>query len=250
MVGRTITLVSAILASSAAMAQTTIIQSNTGIGCSSVCINGNCTSTCEDGDSKAIKGNGEVVDKSYDIDDFTEIMSSDIDTKVTQGEKFEIIVTADSNLIEHVIVKKDKGTLSVKLKNGQYMGATLSVQITMPDLHRLSQHGAAKLTFSGFDQSDLELNVMGAGQVEGADNLVTNLVLNTQGASSLDMRSSELTNAEIHVAGSSEIQLNFPEGKGRITGEIQGVSELQYCGDPDTNVNVFGVADIQRVNCS
>ena len=232
------------------MAQTTIIQSNTGIGCSSVCINGNCTSTCEDGNSQAVKGNGDIVNKSYDYDAFTEVVSTDIDTTVTQGERFEIMVTSDSNLIDHIMVERNNDALSVKLKNGQYMGATLSVEIIMPDLRKLTQHGAAQLSFSGFDQSDLELNVMGAGQVKGSDNLVTNLVLNSQGASSLDLRSSELTNAEIHVAGSSEIRLNFPEGKGRITGEIQGVSELLYCGDPDNNVSVFGVADIQRVNCS
>ena len=126
----------------------------------------------------------------------------------------------------------------------------MRARITMPDLRELTQYGAASLTFSGFDQTDLELNVMGAGMVKGTDNLVTNLILNSQGASSLDMRGSELTNAEIHVAGSSEIKLNFPQGKGRIFGEIQGVSELRYCGDPDNHVDVFGVADIQRVNCS
>ncbi len=250
MVGKTIALVSVILASSTAMAQTTIIQSNIGVGCSSVCINGNCTSTCEDGNSEAVKGNGEVIDKSYGYDAFTEVVSSDIDTTITQSEKFEINVTADSNLIDHILVEKDKGVLSVKLQNGQYMDATMSVEITMPNLQKLTQYGAAQMTFSGFDQSDLELNVMGAGQVAGTDNLVTNLVLNSQGASSLDMRSSELINAEVHAMGASEIRLNFPQGKGRITGEIQGVSELLYCGDPDNNVSVFGVADIQRVNCS
>ena len=251
MLGRalTLTLVSVLLAP-VAMAQTTILQSNIGVGCSSVCINGNCTSTCDEGNSGAIKGSGDIVDKSYGLRDFKAVVSSDIDTTVTRGETFDVTITADSNLIERIEVSQDGGTLSIKLKNGQYTEATIRARITMPELRELTQYGAASLTFSGFDQTDLALNVMGAGVVQGTDNLVTNLILQSQGASSLDMRSSELTNAEIHVDGSSEIKLNFPQGKGRISGEIQGVSELLYCGDPVNLVNVFGVADIQRVNCS
>jgi hypothetical protein len=159
-------------------------------------------------------------------------------------------VRADSNLQDRIELIRDGGVLNVRLKNGQYQDATLAVEITMPDLRSLTQNGAATLNFTGFDQSSLELNVNGAGQVKGKDNMLENLVLNSRGASSLDLMSSELINAEVHVAGSAEIRLNFPDGDGRITGDVQGVSEIYYCGNPDNQVSVFGVADIQRINCS
>ncbi len=261
MVVRISTLASAILAATAVSApasgQTTVIQSNTGIGCSTVCINGNCTSNCGNGSTtvtvgnpEAIKGNGDVVTREVEEKDFTAVVSSDVDTRITQGESFSISVRADSNLQDRIQVMRNGDTLEVRLQNGQYQDATLEVEITMPDLRRLTQNGAASLAFSGFDQSDLELNVNGAGSVSGSDNLLTNLVLNSRGASSLDLMRSELTNADVHVAGSADIRLNFHAGDGRITGDVQGVSEIQYCGNPENQVNVFGVADIRRVNCS
>ena len=260
MLGRKTTLASALLAASAVstttVGQTTVIQSNTGIGCSTVCIDGNCTSTCGDGTtttvttSSAMKGNGDVVDRVVEEKDFTEVVSTDVDTTVLQGESFAIKVHADSNLQDRMEVKKEGEVLHVRLKSGQYQNATLEVEVTMPDLRKLTQNGAADLQFSGFDQSNLELNVNGAGQVSGKDNLVTNLVLNSQGASTLDLMGSELTNAEVHVGGTAQIRLNFHEGEGQITGDVQGVSEIQYCGNPDNRVSVFGVADIVRVKCS
>ncbi len=262
MIGRKTTLASALLAASAVstttVGQTTVIQSNTGVGCSTVCIDGNCTSTCGDGSgttttittSSAMQGNGEVVDRMIEEKNFTEVVSTDVDTTVVQGESFGIKVHADSNLQDRIQVEKDGDSLQVRLKSGQYQNATLMVEVTMPDLRRLTQNGAADLSFSGFDQSNLELNVNGAGGVSGKDNLITNLVLNSQGAATLDLMGSELTNAEVHIGGTAQIRLNFHEGEGQITGDVQGVGEIQYCGNPDNKVNVFGVADIVRVNCS
>ena len=261
MIGRKTTLASALLAASAVstttVGQTTVIQSNTGIGCSTVCIDGNCTTTCGDGatttvttNSSAMQGNGDVVDRMVEEKDFTEVVSTDVDTSVVQGESFGVKVHADSNLQDRIEVEKDGDSLRVSLKSGQYQNATLKVEVTMPDLRRLTQNGAADLEFSGFDQSNLELNVNGAGGVRGKDNLITNLVLNSQGAATLDLMGSELTNAEVHVGGTAQIRLNFHEGEGQITGDVQGVGEIQYCGNPDNKVNVFGVADIVRVNCS
>jgi len=243
-------MISALMASSLAMAQTTIIQSNTGIGCSTVCINGNCTSNCGEENSDVMKGNGEVKDKTFALTDFSEVVSTDIDTSVSQGEAFAIKVIADSNLLDRITVRKEGNVLHIGLKSGQYENATLSVEVTMPDLRKLTQRGAADLNFSGFDQANLILLAQGAGQIRGNDNIVTDLSLHADGAMSLDMTASELTNADINILGSGSVRLNLPGDKGRITGQIQGVSELSYCGDPSNEVEIFGVADIQRINCS
>lgn len=234
----------------AAVAQTTIVQSNTGVGCSSVCINGNCTSTCGDSNSEAMKGNRDVVDKELDITGFSEVVSADIDTTVIQGESFSVTVTADSNLIEEVEVTRSGETLNLQLADGYYQQATLKVEVVMPDLKRLTQRGAASLRFQGFDQSSLALNVEGTGDVIGNNNLVTNLVVTSSGTSNLDLRQSELTNAEVFVSGTSNLQLNFAHSSGILSGRIDGVSALRYCGNPQNRVTVSGIADIQRVNCS
>ena len=202
-------LVSSGLTAGSVLAQTTIIQSNVGTGCSSVCINGECTSTCDDNGSDARKGNGDVVDREIDIKDFQEVVSTDVDTVINQGETFSITVTADSNLHEYVEVDKQGNTLAIKLRQGQYQDATIKVEVVMPDLRMLTQRGAADLAFSGFDQSTLELNIAGAGTVTGDDNMVTNLVVNSNGATQLDLQHSELTNAEIHASGTSSIRLQF-----------------------------------------
>lgn len=243
-------LMSSGLAAGSAVGQTTIIQSNVGSGCSSVCINGTCTSTCDDTGTDARKGNGDVVEREIDLKDFQEVVSTDIDTTISQGESFSVSVSADSNLQDHIKVSKEGGVLAIKLENGQYQDATIKVDVVMPDLRKLTQRGAADLKFSGFDQSTLELNIAGAGTVTGDDNMVTNLVLNTDGATQLDLHRSELTNAEIHATGTSNIRLNFSGNEGTLSGRVDGVSEVQYCGDPVNKVAISGVADIRKVSCS
>lgn len=195
-------------------------------------------------------GNGELKNKVFSLKDFNEVVSTDIDTEVSQGEAFAIKVTADSNLLERVTIDKEGTILQIGLKPGQYENATLKVEVTMPDLRKLTQRGAADLSFSGFDQGSLVLMAQGAGKISGSDNIVTDLSLHADGAMSLDLTASELTNADINILGSGDVRLNLPGDKGRITGQIQGVSELSYCGDPSNEVEVFGVADIQRIKCS
>lgn len=231
-------------------AQTTIIQSNTGVGCSSVCINGKCTSTCDDENAEALTGNGDVVEKAIDLQGFTEVVSSDIDTTVSHGKKFSVKVIADSNLVEHVDVTTQGETLQVRLKDGQYQGATMKVEIVMPDLRLVNQRGAADIRFHGFNQSNLEVQMAGAGQVTGDDNKVTNLLVKSTGTGVLDMQGSELTNAEVHATGTSQITLNFANNKGALSGQLDGVSSLQFCGDPANSVSVSGVADMRQVPCS
>ena len=43
---------------------------------------------------------------------------------------------------------------------------------------------------------------------------------------------------------------NFSDNDGTLSGRVDGVSEVQYCGDPTNKVAVSGVADIRRVTCS
>ncbi len=239
-----------------AFAQTTIVQSNVGSGCSSVCVNGNCTTTCNGEVTKfsnAFAGNGDIQKKEISLSGFTSLALTDLDAIVTYGETSSVKVVADSNLINKVVVDMKGDQLVARLENGHYTNATISLEVVMPDLIELNQHGSNAVQFSGFDQSAMDVQLIGAGMTTGRGNKLETLTLAVNGAGNADLIGSELTHAAVTIDGSADVRLNFAaassRGEAKITGIVNGVATIEICGDPANSVQLNGVADIFAVDC-
>ncbi|MBX2868099.1 MAG: DUF2807 domain-containing protein [Acidiferrobacterales bacterium] len=251
--------IAAVLANFVAMsadAQTSIVQSNVGSGCSSVCINGDCKTTCNGvvtETSSAMKGNGDIQEKDIELNGFKFVSVTDLSTTIQQGETSSVKVVADSNLLDKVLVKQEGDTLVAKLENGHYSNATITLEIVMPDLSRIEQTGANTLTFSGFDQSDLQIQVNGSGTTIGNDNIVSNLKLFVNGAGEVDLRGTEVAQVSLRVDGTGSVRLNFDEatraGTAEIVGSINGVATVGVCGEPKNSVQINGIADFSHIDC-
>ncbi len=233
-----------------ASAQTSIVQSNIGSGCSSVCINGNCTTSCKGEETEIRKGSGQLESKSYALSGFDTVVSQGIDTVINSGEQFAVKVTSDSQLLEYVEVRKRGDVLEIFLVPGHYESTSFKVDITMPSLRSVSQRGVTRLTVNGFIEPEMEVIMQGAGEVRGTGSEFANLVLHSQGTGSLDLTGSKISNAELHAAGAVNIRLAFGEKAGQISGEMLGASELSYCGTPENTITISGVADIRRTSCN
>jgi len=237
-------------------AQTTIVQSNVGSGCSSVCVNGNCTTTCNGEVTKsstAFTGNGDIQQKDIDLTGFTSLALTDLDASVKFGQTSSVKVVADSNLLDKVLVRLDGDQLVARLEDGHYQDATISLEVVMPDLVKLNQFGSNTVQFSGFNQSMMDLQMTGAGAMTGRDNNVETLRLAVNGAGNADMLATELTEAAVTIDGSADVRLNFTaassRGEAKISGVVNGVASIEVCGDPANTVQLNGVADIYAVDC-
>jgi len=237
-------------------AQTTIVQSNVGSGCSSVCVNGNCTTTCNGEvtkSSNAFTGNGDIQKKEISLDGFTSVALTDLDASISSGETTSVTVVADSNLLDKVLVKLQGDQLVASLMEGHYTNATISLEVVMLDLMQLDQFGSNSVEFSGFNQAAMAVQMIGAGSMTGRDNKVETLKLLVNGAGNADLSASDLTQAEVAIDGSADVRLNFAaasdSGEAKISGVVNGVATIETCGNPDNSVQLNGVADIYSVDC-
>jgi hypothetical protein len=230
-----------------------------------------------------IIGTGQVVEKTYDYQDFTSLeISNAFQYDVRQSSTCSISITTRENIIPHLDIYKSGKTLIVRLKPGSFTNTDLKTAITLPELHNLSVSGASKGTVKGFKANpDLDLKVSGASQLEmdletgpaqidvsGASKVTgalkaqdTRLTvsgasrcqltgtsgaanLDVSGASNVDCPNFQMLSADISVSGASRAIIHTD---GTLSVDVTGASSLSYLGNPVLDkVNVTGASKINR----
>lgn len=94
-------------------------------------------------------GNGNLTTDKRKIDpEITEIyVSNSIDVVLTQGNNCNLEVTADSNLLEHIVTEQDGNSLYIKIKDNSNLQNIdeLKVKVTLPNITYISTSGASSL---------------------------------------------------------------------------------------------------------
>ena len=228
------------------------------------------------GISGAIVGSGDLMTQEMDFTDFTKLEIGHVfQAKVTKADSFSVSVTVDDNLLEYVTVRKSGKTLSVYLKGGYaYIGTTKMVEITMPEIDKLSLSGGASGVVSGFSSLErLELEASGAStfyvydtkagdtsfevsgasrvsgdieiakgifSVSGASSLdlegyARDISIEVSGASHADLANFSVSNAAVEISGASVATV---DASGSIDGNVSGASRLTYLGNPALTIEV------------
>jgi hypothetical protein len=215
-------------------------------------------------------GSGNLETRQYAFGNFTGVsISAPFDFEIRQSSSYSINVTADDNVIDHVVVFQDGQTLVIgflrRLGIFPYFGSvTLRASLTMPQLHALTASGASHGTISGFSSTDgLDVAVSGASgvtgnvtagnvnfdisgastiELEGSGN---DMFADVSGASRLNLDSFIVSNANVNVSGSSSGTINLD---GRLDANISGASTLLYIGNPVMGtINVSGASTLRKM---
>ena len=226
----------------------TIMGQFNGLQCTSSCINHQCTSTCSTPDDVLV-GNGDVISTSLNNTNFDSLSVHGVQAHVRQGDNYSVLVRSDSNLTDNIVIEQTNRHLLISLEPGTYQQATLAVLIQLPQLKHLETHGAQDLVLENFTQPSVDIVAQGAGTIRGKNNTFDRLSYNGQGATTLDLFSGGIMNADIHTEGANDISLAFTDHAGMLSGVLNGVSSLSYCGNPDNQLDALGVSDIQQIQC-
>ena len=94
------------------------------------------TLTTANAQRKRIKGSGVVTKETRDLKNFTGVKTgTSIDIYLTQGNKFEVVVEADDNIIEHIVTEVDDGVLKVYFDKVSIIRAEKKVvHVTMKEI--------------------------------------------------------------------------------------------------------------------
>lgn len=188
---------------------------------------------------------GHTVDETatlvFDFSNFTEISFPTVfNAIVSHGPDFSVEVIVDAEAASRIDVTQTGSRLTFALAGGDGHIDTLDAIVTLPVLDRIDTSGVVNVTLSGFDQSQMTVNVGGVSRIHGSALSIDYLTASVSGVSQLafgDVR--PIGRANINVGGVSMATLNMDVGStltGSVsTGQGTGVSTLYYYG---TNVDV------------
>ncbi len=220
---------------------------------------------------ESVTGSGNLIEKTYDVTAFDTIsIKSSLQVRVKPGDKPELVVRADDNVIDLLIVEQENETVYLTTAPGvRFRKATIIAEITAPALKKLKVMGAAKLEFDSYPAEELEVVVGGAAHISG-QLAARRLSINSSGAARIavlpldDSTSDVVTTEELTIVCSGAVSIDlakFPAeqvdlkvsgvGKCRVfdarslTVDASGACHITYFGNPEQVVKkTSGVAKI------
>ena len=210
---------------------------------------------------------GEEV--TFQYDDFDQLkISSHFKVFIQQGQDFEVRLKGDADELEDVQIRDRGDVLEIKRRNHDWgwwektnWPERIGVYITMPALEALELSGACEAEVRGFDDTDMEISVNGASEVEasisptyldvdlsGASKLelegdARKIDADVTGASKLEARNFEVEDGEIDVNGASKAVVYVTD---ELWVDANGISTVTYKGDPKLYASKNGLSTVKR----
>ena len=215
---------------------------------------------------KPITGSGNVVSQEEPITGFDKVdISYSFEVNISQGESFSVIIHVDDNLVEHLEVVKQGGTLKIGLKpnSPDIRSATLQVEVTMPELTGLDMSGSSHATITGFKSAQaLVVEAYGASHLQGdieADTVSFNIggsseviltgsaqnviIEDASGSSVVNLIDFPVVDANVKADGKSQVTVNV---SGRLDVDASSASNVYYLGDPTLGtINTTGKSEVR-----
>jgi hypothetical protein len=214
---------------------------------------------------RTVTGSPNVVTTSIAVASFTGLeVGDDFEVEVSIGDREQLALRVNENLIADVDVSVSNGTLHLGVKPGLSLEkATLHADVTAVRLTDIQIGGAAhvhvadpiqgqqlRLGLSGAggfegmvtaDQADAELS--GSSQATLTGSLGT-LTLTESGASQVDAADLDVGDLAIELSGASMASIAVT---GTISAQLSGASTLEYLGNPRfTRKDVSGASTIKQ----
>jgi hypothetical protein len=170
---------------------------------------------------------------------------------VQRGDAWRVEVAAPTELFEMLRVRVEGGVLDLDL-DGWWFGdfdedERLEATITMPALESLDLSGTSRVSFSGFDGSELTLDLSGAGALTGTASRFDTLTVDQSGAGSVDLADVPVTNANVDMSGAGSLTLRMAGG--RLIGDMSGAASLDYFGTvSEETIDKSGAVNVRRRN--
>lgn len=210
---------------------------------------------------------GEEV--SFQYANFDELkISSHFRVFVEQGDDYEIRLKGDEDELEEVLIRDRGDVLEVKRRNRDWgwwektdWPDRVGVYITMPNLESLVLSGACEAELNGFKDTDMDITVNGASEVQatispqyldvklsGASKLeiegeARKIEADVSGASKLEARGFRAEDGEIDVNGASKA---FVYVTNELWVDANGISSVTYRGDPKLYASKNGLSTVKR----
>lgn len=217
---------------------------------------------------RRIKGNGQVATQERQVNRAERIqIRGSFDVEITEGPVASVKVEADENLLPHIVVAEENGTVVIKSRNNVNFSTDnkITIYITTSRLAQVSLMGSGNVTgknkFTSAERLSLQLS--GSGDMQFEVN-AAEIKADISGSGSMTMRG-ETKNETITISGVGEYtadDLKAEEVKVKIAGSgdvrvfadaqldvhIAGSGSVFYKGSATVKQRVVGSGEIKRID--
>ena len=178
-----------------------------------------------------VVGSGDLVTREEFFSDFTSVdVGGGFNVEISQSSSYSVLVTADDNVMENILVSKSGDTLNVGVNWAVSLSSvTLKVEITMPELRELELSGGVQGRIEDITSSDsISIDLSGGSHLTGNGEAV-DLTVDGSSGSHLDFTDFIVQDASVELSGGSHATINL---NGTLDADLSGGSQLHYYGDP------------------
>ena len=201
---------------------------------------GGCQVTSLSGNN--IRGSGVAKTEKREVAPFTSMdVNGAYQLNVVCQQAQSLEVSGDDNIVPLIITEIREGTLYIRNEQSISPRSKLQVNISAPNIEKLSIAGASNTLLSKIQNDRLEVEVNGAGNLQAAgETNVLEVALN--GAAKLNAKELHARKADVVLNGAGMADVYAEE---EINATINGVGNINYYGAPKVvNRNISGVGRI------
>jgi hypothetical protein len=213
-----------------------------------------------------IHGNGIAASQARPVSGFDKVKSSgEFDVHIINGDKFEVIIDAEENIIPYIETSVSEKTLLIDIPGLHSVRnrIPMTVNVTLPILAGIKQSGSGNITTDFFTCDKVELYISGSGSISAI--LDANIVdatisgsgwikiagdanqsnLAISGSGNIDNYNLLVNSCNANISGSGNMQVNAIKS---IYAKISGSGNIYYTGNPGIDVNISGSGKVIRSN--
>jgi len=173
---------------------------------------------------KRVTGNGEIQTESVAVADFSSIDLENVsNVYVETGPACKVVFTAYENILPYMEAKVIGDELVLKFNRDINVNSDeeIRVDITLPELEKITLSGVGNFYLDGPQQENLELELNGVGNIEAYG--------------------LQVINGYVELNGTGNVEIDAKE---YLSVDIDGLGNVYYKGDPDLALDINGLGEV------
>ena len=197
---------------------------------------------CFDGNS--IKGSGNIKTESRSVSDFTGVeVSGSAKLVVEQGEREDLTISADDNLLQYLTADVEGSTLKLGTKGFTLIQSTAPILYTLQvkQLKTLGASGSVIVDAKGIRTDSLTVAVSGTGDISISGEAEAQKIA-VSGTADYKAESFKTKDTSISISGSGKAVIAVSS---RLDVEVSGAGDVRYIGNPTVTKNITGSGNVE-----
>ena len=200
---------------------------------------------CTNGSFGRVEGSGTSQTEIRKTDAFHAVrLNGAADVSITIGDKTEVTVTADDNVLPLIEIDASGGTLVIGNKESYSSHVGVKVAIVTPSLDAFELNGSGDVTINGLKGEKFSAKIRGSGDLT-ADGSVDSVDASIAGSGDLKLVDLKAKKVDVSIAGSGGATVSADES---FTASIAGSGDISYKGNPaNVQSNVAGSGRVHKI---